>query len=290
MSSEPHKSRRTPFTWLLVFIGVGAVVFVTAVLYLVIYQVPNYRMFSAERDLGWGKLQRAERKFERILKNGSNPRASLGLGTALGRQGKIKAAFPHLSDAMKDESLRAKSLFYRSALLAMDHRYDMAIKDLSAAGVITEHPRSLRSRGVYRYLTADFKGALTDLDRFQSMHGRDPYASLFVYLVNRRLGENASDLSSVTVKGSDWGNMLLSMYRQESTLKELQEVANNSQGEKRLRRVCEANFYGAQIALIESKPDLARTLLTQATEEEVKGLMEYSAGVWQLQRLIPLGK
>jgi len=165
--------------------------------------------------------------------------------------------------------------------------YGRAIVDYTE--VIRLDPKNAdgyRLRGVAYLYSGDVAMALADVSRASEVDPTDAYNALWVDIVGRR--SNVPSRLSLAIAKIDmtaWPAPVIRMFLGQMTPAGALAAADDPDASKKKGRVCEANFYGGQLALRTRAPDEVTHLFRLAASDCPKNFDEWSAANVELKAL-----
>jgi lipoprotein NlpI len=128
--------------------------------------------------------------------------------------------------------------------------------------------------------------ALADLNRVGELRPQDPYAALWLEIVNRR-SNLPSRLAEATkrIDMTTWPAPLVRLYLGQSTPAAVLAAADDPDVETRAIQVCQANFYAGEFALQRGQKDEAKRLFGLAAGDCPLFLDAHAGAVAELKAL-----
>lgn len=158
---------------------------------------------------------------------------------------------------------------------------DRAIADLNEAVKISPTGIEVhRTRGRVHFARGDFAAALPDFKRASDL--RDRYSMLWRFFIQARLQQDGRPELSVynfMTESQEWPNPVLEFYLGKRTLEQLRAVADTKD------KICEVDFYSAQLLVAQAQPMTAKPLLEAAVTGCPKNFIEYDGAIAELKRL-----
>lgn len=211
------------------------------------------------------------------------PTALFNLAGAYYDRGRYDDALLKLSEALRYSPNYPAALLNRGAIYVVKGDLNSGIADFSHA--IAENPsykKALQSRGRAYFYAGKFESAAADFEAVTKIDPNDPYVILWHYLSAARLGK-PSDLPS-KVPTDKWPWPIVSYYRDEMTLEDLQKIVNQDATTK-VARTCESAFFIAERQILTGQMDRARMLLVSAHGDCPLKFLEREAAEFELKRL-----
>ena len=148
--------------------------------------------------------------------------------------------------------------------------YDLAIKDYDRAIRLNSDDANLFIvRGVANFLRANPSQAVIDLRRSSELNPKNAYSVLWLHLARRRLGQKDSkELARQSAKAdlSKWPWPILKFYLGRVTADQMIAAVTSTDVNSENRRICEANFFAGEDALLNQHVATARLLLETALD------------------------
>jgi len=167
-----------------------------------------------------------------------------------------------------------------------------AIEDFSRA--IEFNPNgagAIRRRGLVYFQTARFAEAKADFERLITLSPDDPFAPVWLYLVEARGGHpDRSHLIGPLEKGivGDWVEQIYGLFLEKVSPAEMVEYVQTNENLESFdpdERLAEANFYIGQYHLIRGNKQKARRAFLKATDTGPLGIYEFLAAKSELAAL-----
>ena len=167
--------------------------------------------------------------------------------------------------------------------------YDRAIKDYDRAiRLNSDDANVFIVRGVANFLRANPSQAVIDLRKSSQLNPTNAYSVLWLHLVRRRLGQNDSkDLIRQSAKAdlSKWPWPVLKFYLRRVTADQMIAAVTSPDVKAENRRICEANFFAGEDALLNQHHTTARLLLQTALDVCPLKNLHHDAAAAELRRL-----
>jgi tetratricopeptide (TPR) repeat protein len=208
-------------------------------------------------------------------------------GFAYRLQGDIDRAIADYSEAIKRDSTLVAAYNDRGSAYRLKGDFDRAIADYAQA--IQRDPKSAAAyyrRGYVYYLTGALPKALADLTEANALSPADSYLALLLDVVGRR-SQLPSRLkeTSAKVDMTAWPAPVLRLYMGQMTPEAVLAAAGDPDLQTRRSRVCEANFYTGELALLNGRKDDAARLFTLASGDCPLALSEWESANAELKAL-----
>jgi lipoprotein NlpI len=167
--------------------------------------------------------------------------------------------------------------------------YDHAIKDYDQA--IRLNPDSANAfivRGIANFLGANPALAVIDLRRSSELNPKIAYSLLWLHLARARLGEGDSkELVKRSAKAdlSRWPGPVLELYLGRITTDQMMAAAADPDLDVEKQKLCEADFFAGEDALLHLHYSAARLLLEKAVDSCPLKNLHHGAAAAELKRL-----
>jgi lipoprotein NlpI len=243
----------------------------------------------AYRDMG--DLERALNDFnEAVDLDGKNPSAHYNRGEVYRAKGDLDRAAVEFSEAMRLDGKDADPLIARGIVYRVKGDNDRALADLNEA--IRLNPKSEAAyfnRGLTYLYSGALPLALADLGQAADLDPKDAYTALWVDIVAQR-SKAPSPLPQAVARidMNAWPAPIVRLFLGEMALPAALAAAGDADARKARDRACEANFYGGQWALRQTKRDAkkeAARLFTLAASDCPPSFNEASAAKAELKAL-----
>jgi tetratricopeptide (TPR) repeat protein len=222
----------------------------------------------ANRSLN--KFEPAVADFDAAIKIDANYAAAYeARGFAYRLQGDLDRAIGDYGEAIRIDPKFAAAYNDRGSAYRLKGDLDHAIADHGEA--IRLEPKAaigyLR-RGYAEYLAGTLPQALADLTEANAIDPSDAYTVLLLDVVSQRsnLPSRLKELSARTDMRA-WPAPVIRLYLGQLTPDALRAAANDPDPATKRGKVCEANFYTGELALIRGKKDEAIKLFTAASSD-----------------------
>ena len=170
--------------------------------------------------------------------------------------------------------------------------YANAMQDCNHALTIEpQNPSALEMRGILHYFRGDYKSALVDEKSAVTADSSDLYPAIWMYLARVHYGQNSAkdsldELSANSANlQTDWPWPVIQVYLGKAKAEDLVAEAN-ADAKSRNDRMCEANFYLGERALIAGNTDEAlRNFQAAVSTCSDRSNVEYrgsEAGTWSV--------
>lgn len=231
----------------------------------------TYRAVSAAmlgRDKNGGAIQ----SFDQAMALDPKSAASyLDRGVARMGRGQLDGAIADFDEALEIDPYLAAAFRHRGEARFHLGRDREAIEDFNRALELDAHVAPiLKARALAAVNLGRFEDAARDFAASVKADGTDPYAALWLSLLQRRIG--AADAAAATAllkqmsaqAAAKWPAPLLRFYTGQSTATALRTAAQNGDAKQRPRQLCEVAFYAGEQALSARDVKAAAPLLQEA--------------------------
>jgi len=179
--------------------------------------------------------------------------------------------------------------FGRGYAYSAKGEYDRAIQDYDRAIRLNSDDASVFIvRGVANFLRANPSQAVIDLRRSSKLNPTNAYSVLWLHLAQRRLGQDDSKeliKQSAKVDLSKWPWPVLKFYLGRVTADQMIAAVTSPDVKAENRRICEANFFAGEDALLNQHDTPARLLLQTALDVCPLKNFHHDAAAAELRRL-----
>jgi lipoprotein NlpI len=243
----------------------------------------------AYRDAG--DLDRALADFnEAIDLDGKNASAHYNRGEVYRGKGDLDRAIVEFSEAMRIDGKDPDPLVARGIVYRVKGDNDRALADLSEA--IRLNPRSEAAyfnRGLTYLYSGALPLALSDVNQAADLDPKDAYDALWADIIAARV-KAPSRLSQAVARidMNAWPAPIVRLFLGEMTPAAVLAAASDADARKARDRACEANFFGGQWQLRQTKRDSkkeATRLFTLAANDCPPSFNEPGAAKAELKAL-----
>ena len=142
------------------------------------------------------------------------------------------------------------------------------------------------TRGRFNLFAGSTAKALADINQANELNPKSAYTALWLDIVNKR-GGLPSRLGEATtrVDMTKWPGPVIRLYLGQLTPEAVLAAAEDPNAATKLGRICEANFYGGELALQQGKKDEAMRLFRLAATDCDKSFIEYEGAQAELKTL-----
>jgi lipoprotein NlpI len=244
-------------------------------------------------------------------------------GSAYDDQGDFDHAIPDFDQAIRLNPGYALAFKNRGIAYYLKHDYDRAIQDYDQAIRFTpadpalfqrrasvywgkeDYARALqdfdqavrlnpkasatfRGRGITHFYLGQFEAARQDIALAVKLDPTDPYAALWLYLTEAKLGQDAkADLAKIArgLKSMAWPCAVIQLYLGAASSREVMDSAKDPNPRKNTYQQCEAYFYIGEDALLHGRPEEATQLFEKTIATGVTSFFEYHGATVELSRM-----
>jgi lipoprotein NlpI len=207
-------------------------------------------------------------------------------GFAYFQKGDSDRAIADFDQAIKLDASLALAYSNRGSAYLQKGNYTRAIMEFDRA--IGLQPKVLwphLSRGLSNLYNGSLPEALTDLGRAIELDPKEPYAALWHDIVKKRSNLETSVQETGQIDMTKWPAPVIHMFLGEATLDAVLSAADDPDENTKKNRLCEATFYGGELALQRAEKDEAARLFQLAMNGCPKGFIEWSAAAAELKAL-----
>ena len=215
--------------------------------------------------------------------------AYINRGTAYYRKGNDDRAIMEYNRAIELDPNAQIAYVYRGNIYGGKGDHDRAIADYDRA--IELNPdffAAFHRRGEQMFNLGRFGEAERDLAKSVRLEPSNAYAVIWLYLAHARSGEpdeEALRADAAKIDMNKWPGPVISMYLGQLTPEKLGETARDQNPNTDSEQRCEANFYIAELRLMERRHEEAISLFRTAFETCPRTFTEYDGANAELQRL-----
>jgi tetratricopeptide (TPR) repeat protein len=171
--------------------------------------------------------------------------------------------------------------------------YDRAIQNYDQAIKLDPSDKyAFRARSTARFLVGEFAAAEPDFAEVLKANPSDAYLALWLYLAQARTGKDGRSVLEQNSKQIDltaWPGQAIELYLGSASPAAVLSAAGDPDLNKSQSQHCEAYFFLAEKALLESDREAARSLLQKALDTGAIREMHYAAAQAELKRLQTAG-
>jgi tetratricopeptide (TPR) repeat protein len=198
---------------------------------------------------------------------------------------KSSMAYNNLCDAYLDKGNNHQAITNCNQAIELDPKFAVAYRNRGNAyrykGDVTSavadydqaielDPKSYQgylARGLLNLGAGDLPKALADINQASALNPKDPYTALWLDIVNTR-SKLPSKLAEATaqIDMSKWPAPVVRLYLGQMTPEAVRAAAADLDASKQKSQVCEANFFGGELALQQGEKDEATRLFRIADE------------------------
>jgi lipoprotein NlpI len=147
------------------------------------------------------------------------------------------------------------------------------------------YSRAYLKRGVANFYLGAIPKAVADLNRASGLDPKEPYAALWLEIVDRRGSRLAKTIAAIDM--TKWPAPIVRLYLGKITPADANAAAEDPNTDIKKGQVCEANFYSGKLALQRGRKDDAKHLFELAVAECPRSFLEYGAANAELRTLRP---
>lgn len=213
-------------------------------------------------------------------------------GLALGHLGKYELAIKDLSESIRLNPKGAVAFMGRGAIYSDKGDYDRGIQDFDEA--LRLNPKDsviYEARGMTYYLQSNLTAAVSDFEKGVAgapSPRRAVPRELMLHVVMKKLGRDDSrELARVAAAAdlSQWPGPLLKLYMGKATDRQVMSAAANTDDGTQKWRVCHANYFIGEYALLNNQRATALAHFKAARDDCPKWDQDYVAAGAELKRL-----
>ena len=131
--------------------------------------------------------------------------------------------------------------------------------------------------------------ALADLNQSSELDPKSAYEALWLDIANKRIDLPSRLVEATTrIDMTKWPAPILRLYLGQMTPDAVLAAAESPNAQMQRDQICEANFYGGELALQRGTKDEATRLFKLATDGCPKSSIEYQSATAELKALGPL--
>jgi tetratricopeptide (TPR) repeat protein len=242
-----------------------------------------------------GRAYRLKDDLDRAIEDYSaavriSPEYALGYnnrGYAYELKGEFDRALADYDEAIRLDPDSASAYDNRGRIRHAKGELDRAIADHGEAlKLAPRYAIAHFDRGVAYYAAGRLPEALADFNQASELDPRDAYMALWLDIVGRR-SQLPSRLaqSTAVIDMTVWPAPVLRLFLGQLTMPALLAAAADSDMMKQRRQVCDANFYGAELALLQGGKEEAAPLLKTAARDCPRHLAEWRGAGAELKAL-----
>jgi lipoprotein NlpI len=226
--------------------------------------------------------------YDAVLKLApKNARAYNNRGTVYRDKGDAERAFADFAEAVKLNPRDADAHYNLGNAYAAKGETARAIASYSAAiAADRRNANAYVARAIAQFYTGAPAKAQMDLWLAQRVAPTNAYAALWLDIAQRRAkrpGTLAMTARRVDMKA--WPAPVIRLWRGELTPDALLTAADNANAATKQAQVCEANFYGGELALLKDAKDEATKLFRAAAKDCPEPFLERIAANAELKAL-----
>jgi len=158
--------------------------------------------------------------------------------------------------------------------------YDQAIK------LAPKYADAFFNRGLANLYAGSLPQALADMDQANALAPKDPYAAIWLDIVNKRSSLPSRLAQAVTqIDMTSWPAPVIRLYLRQLTPAAVLAAADDANADTKKGQLCEANFYSGELALQQGAKEEAARLFGLVTAQCPKGFFEWPAANAELRAL-----
>jgi lipoprotein NlpI len=165
--------------------------------------------------------------------------------------------------------------------------FERAVADYTAAIALNPQAAStIFHRGIAQLYLGALPKALSDVNQAAELEPKDAIMAIWLDIVGKR-SKLPSRLSEIVGKidMTKWPGPLVRLYLGQLTSEAVLAAADDPDGETKKRQVCQANFYGGELALQAEAKDDATRLFRLAAAGCSPATIQWSAANAELRAL-----
>jgi lipoprotein NlpI len=210
-----------------------------------------------------------------------------GRGSAYNDKGDFDRAIADFSQSIKLDPKYTRPYNNRGNSLNSKGEYSRAIADFDQA--IALDPRyssAYFNRGIADLYTGALPKALADLNQATELNPKYAYGAIWLEIVNKR-SNVASRLSQAVaqIDMTKWPAPVIRLFLGQLTQEALLAATDTPNPATKTGHICEANFYGGELALSKGSKDDASRLFQQAATGCPKDYVEWASANAELKAL-----
>ena len=234
-----------------------------------------------------GDFDHAIADYTEALKLGPKfARGYVNRGHAWAAKGDFDHAIADCTQAIKIDPKLAGAYIQRGGDWAAKGDFDRAIADFTAAiNIDPKNGMAYTGRGQANLFDGALAKALADLNKASELNPKYAYAALWLDIVGKRnqLPSCLADASK-QIDMTKWPAPIIRLYLGQSTPESVLAAADNPNLYTKKGQVCEANFFGGELALQQGAMQEAARLFRLAATDCPRSFREYWAATAELQK------
>jgi lipoprotein NlpI len=252
---------------------------------------PKFAYAYSSRGLAYdhkGDLGHADPDYnEAIRLDPKYAQAYFSRGSAYYQKGDDDRAIADYSEAIRLDPKYAYAYNNRGNAYYQKHDENRAIAEYSEAiRLDPKYAQAYFNRGVANLYAGSLPKALADLGQSSELNPKYAYAALWLHIVNTR--NNLPSQLAEAAKQIDmtkWPAPLIRLFLGQTTPQALLATADDPNAKTKQRKVCEVNFYSAELALHRHAKDEATRLFRLAATNCPQNFTERAAAHAELKAL-----
>jgi lipoprotein NlpI len=210
-----------------------------------------------------------------------------GRGNAYRNKGDLDRAIADYDQSIKFDPKYAYPLNGRGNVYNDKGDFDRAIADFSASIKLDpKYTRPYNNRGNSLNSKGEYSRAIADFDQAIALNPKYAYGAIWLEIVNKR-SNVASRLSQAVaqIDMTKWPAPVIRLFLGQLTQEALLAATDTPNPATKTGHICEANFYGGELALSKGSKDDASRLFQQAATGCPKDYVEWASANAELKAL-----
>lgn len=241
---------------------------------------------NANRALN--KLDAAIADYDAAIKLDANYAAAWhGRGFAYRLRGDFDRAIADYGEAIKRDPRLVAAYNDRGSAYRLKGDIEHAVADYDqAAELDPKSAATYHRRGYVHYLAGDMPKALADLTQASALDPGDAYLALLLEIVGRRSGlpGRLKELSG-KLDMTSWPAPVIRLYLGQLTAPAVLAAAADRDPQTARSRICEANFYTGELALLSGRKEAAARLFSAAAMDCPLSVSEWESAAAELKAM-----
>jgi lipoprotein NlpI len=208
-------------------------------------------------------------------------------GSAWIAKGDVDRAISDFDEAIRLEPKYAPAYNNRGGAFMAKHDFERAIADQTEAiRIDANYALAYLDRGIAALYSGAPANAIADVSRASELDAKNPYAALWVEIVNKRSnGASRLPQASGQIDMSKWPAPIVRLFLGQMTADAVLAAADDFDANTKRDQVCEANFYLGELALQQGTKEEAARLFRLAVADCRKDFAEWAAANAELKAL-----